>query len=193
MRYLRLSSIFLIVMFIQACANQLTVTTQPKRPPSFFVNLEQYAWHEKSGMHSQTDIDKRFHSTIMMAIDKELKAKGYSVDAVAPDYLVNFSITKGVRTKVHYRINYDGYDPSFKWNRRDGLTGPSSPDYSATGSNVEYIESETLIIDILHPGNNQLLWRSIARKDLDHEVSDERARNNIAESVRRALADFPAH
>ena len=58
-------------------------------------------------------------------------------------------------------------------------------------SDVQYYEEGTLIIDVIDPGENRLVWRGSATRVLDRAMTPERADEIVLEAVQKIFDRFP--
>ncbi|MGC4122942.1 MAG: DUF4136 domain-containing protein [Myxococcales bacterium] len=112
----------------------------------------------------------------------QLAAKGYQrVDSTAnPDFLVGWHSTTQQATKMEDVDSFYGYG----WGPYGGVLGPPAEEA------VPYTQG-TVIIDVVAPGNKQLLWRGDAQADLGSNPSPEDAANKIPEATKKILERFP--
>ena len=119
---------------------------------------------------------------IKNAVDKELTSKGFQKDADGnPDFNVMYYLT--VKEKVD--VSSSGY--GYPWGYGYGYGYRYGYGYGGIYT-FEYDEG-TLILDVIDPETNQLVWRGWyvdALKDGD-KINDEK----IALAVNHVLKDFP--
>ncbi len=63
--------------------------------------------------------------------------------------------------------------------------------YGWSGVDNRVYEEGTLVIDMVDPMTNNLIWRGTAMKTLEQNPSPERQTKNIADAVRAVLKNFP--
>jgi len=149
-----------------------------------FSSYSTYAWLNvptntvggsvKTARTKNTLLDKRIKS----AVDREMKAKGLTVDTESPDLLAAYHV--GVEDKVNvtdwgYRYSYDYW----------GWGGRNIDVY-------QYTEG-TLIVDLIDAQTKELVWRGAATATLDENPSPEKADARIQQAVEGILANYPPH
>ncbi len=186
---LRLSLFSLLLMFFFIGCSTVQVKTD-FNPGTDFSGLKTYRW---LGAQDDPGNDVRINSelvvkTVQIAVDNELMAKGFvKDDSGQPDFVVTWfgSIDKKIRSESmnHFYRPY-GYGTLYRdpyWN--------SQP---TTMNTVEY-EQGSLIIDVLDPGRQTLLWRGFGSSRLKQNQSTSQVTNNLNSAIRRILTDFPPH
>lgn len=189
MNILKFFTFAALILSIAGCNSAMEVKTQAKRPASFFTGLKTFTWHEDIDKYPSVGPQAKFHFKMKDLIENELTNKGYLENSTA-DFLVNYSISKGVSVNTSEYKNYSGYDPSFKWNKKEGLTRPSERKYESTSNDREFIEAGTLVIDLIHPKTNTLLWRSTAKKKIEEELTSLQAEQLLAKAVKEVLKNL---
>ncbi len=63
--------------------------------------------------------------------------------------------------------------------------------YGWSGLDTRVYEEGTLVIDMVDPMTNNLIWRGSAVKTLEQDPTPERQTENIANAVRAVLKNFP--
>ena len=107
-----------------------------------------------------------------MAIDNEMKAKGFTKVESSPDLLLN------VLASSKEKINID-----------NGYYGWGYGPYWGSSSRVYQYTSGTIIVDIIDDKNNRLIWQG-AGSGLN--VSDlERKAEDIPDAIAEIMAKFP--
>ena len=156
-----------------------TVDVQRDYDPEYsFSELKTYAWIEQtsgfqgpSGVGNQL-IDQRIHA----AVDRALGAKGYQKSTTDPDFLVAYHAA--AEEKLDVITTYDYYGYGYGW--RGAVPRTDIREYT----------QGTLIVDIVDPGQKQLVWRGIGTGVVRGGEPDEVSRR-IDEAVQQVLADFP--
>jgi hypothetical protein len=113
-------------------------------------------------------MDKRIRS----AVEGELLSKGYTRATGRPDFLIAYHV--GAENKVD--VDHYGY--------RYGSRGR----WRGHRVEVRRYKEGTLILDIVDPGMNQLVWRGTGSGNVYHPSDFER---KIVEAVREILEEFP--
>ena len=132
----------------------------------------------KKGTGGTTSLmDKR----VRAAVEKELRAKGFSMETKAdPDFLVTYYPIvqeRKVRSTVHVGWGW-GYRPF-----RGGI-GTSS-------TRVRKYQEGTIVIEIVDFKSNQMVWQGAAAGALTGLENPEDANEVVAKAVADILARFP--
>ncbi len=195
---------------VSGCAG-VSVSTDYDRSADF-VSMTTYDWladSEKFGSNmavdssaiSKTDDeqaapDKKvlktnaiMHDRIVNTVDLQLTLQGFVQQREDPDFLINYNITSEKKTDVRTYDNYGGYGPSWGWGFGYAHRGMAISTYSET--RVDEYQQGTLIIDIIDPKTNRLIWRGVGSKRLP-ETSDVNVMDKlIHEIVSSILQKFP--
>ena len=120
--------------------------------------------------------------------------KTYAWMPIRSDQLTNFELER-VTNAVEAGLQEKGFqragnaDFLLKVFAGKGLTLSSG--YGWSGMESRRFAEGTLIIDMVDPLSNRLLWRGTATKALDANPTPEQQTENIARAVRAVLANFP--
>lgn len=134
-----------------------------------FAGLKSYAWIEKQdnsiGMKRVRD-----------AVDAELKSRGFALTSSRPD----FQIAAHVGTQDRLRVVDWGYtyQPRGYW-------------HGGRDIDVYQYEEGTLVLDVIEPGQNALIWRGSGSKAVDSSWTPEERDEEVREAVKTLLAEFP--
>lgn len=145
-------------------------------PTTNFARLHTYSWvagdeaNQTLALYGLPFLDRK----IRAAVEDNLSAKGYvAVPAAQADFLMSYSILmsqEDVQTfSQFYRYKVEG--------GRENLSGAFADGF----------RQGTLVIDVLDPASQQLLWRGTAAAVADPEGKGDRA----PAAVRAILARFP--
>ena len=136
------------------------------RPGVDFTVYETYRWIE--GAPARTALA---HQRIVSAVENELAIKGLWRDAsdAEPDLLLSYYVAVTSEVVIDSPYRSDWYD--------EGTI------------HVYRIREGTLVLDVIDPAENELLWRGSVTRTL----TDNPRRNDatVAEAVRTLLARFP--
>ena len=173
-----------------ACST-LEVTTDYD-PAAVFEGMKRYAWlpepQKKTGdprIDDNTLLDKR----IRRAVDDVLALKGYTQSEANPDFLVGYHVSLDRRRSVQVLNDYYGYGPGWGYRygsayRPMGYVGPPE-------AYVYEYDEGTLILDIVKPGNRELMWRGAASDEVHFQKTPEEHEAQIREAVEAMLERFP--
>jgi hypothetical protein len=139
-----------------------------------FSTLKTYAWMERQRPEGE---DPRMDNTLLearvrAAVNRELSARGYpKVAAEDATFLVTYHVAREERFQLR-------------------STGGAGWGWGST-THVHQYEEGTLILDILSPDGNMLLWRGTATAHVNESASPSRREKQINEAVERILKRFP--
>lgn len=156
-------------------------------PEADFSNLKTYQFADRV---STADDDPRIFNDITVqrvrtALNYALQARGYElVTSGEPDFKVGWhgSIDKKMNMEtVHNDYNYN----------TTGWVSPHDPRAPQSKTYVNEWEEGTLIIDIIDPKKNELMWRGTGTALVDENVSAEKDQSNLNDAVVKILKAFP--
>ncbi len=133
-----------------------------------------------AGLHTYAWIDKQDNSLDMKrvreAVDATLRARGFQPTESRPD----FQVAAHVSTKDRLRVVDWGYTyhPRGYW-------------YGGRDVDVYQYEEGTLILDVIDPGQSELIWRGTASKTIDRGWTPLERDEEAREAVRALLEKFP--
>ncbi len=162
-----------------------------------FSSLKNYRWHEPNNFnHSSVQYlaDDITDQRIRTNVDQQLTKKGYHKLASGPvDFLVNYSVTVKDKASVRGYNSYNGYGSGFNYGGRVGTRGSGVSIGYSTGpsTTVNYYQQGTLVIDILDPKTDKLIWRGSANGRLPKEQNQQEREKMIKEAVSKILQRFP--
>ena len=149
-----------------------------------YGQLSTYAWYEAAELNAK--VDPLILNHITETIDEELSKKGFK-KSNNPDFLINFSVTASQVYDVSSYLTYSGYAPAFTWSRNG--YGFSKLEKQ---TQLDLFRKGSLVVDILDPIENILIWRGIAQKRLpDQPYNKEKRDQLIKEAVQQVLSNFP--
>ncbi len=146
-------------------------------PKARFRSTGSYSWMTIPGKlagdarSAKTTTARRMREVI----EEELGRKGYEHRGLG--YKVDFMV-------CYYAAVEKDLDAESAAKQR----GYTSQDLGGSG---QRFEKGTLVIDIVHPETNELMWRGIAEADIVVSVSEAEKLKRTSEAVRRILAKFP--
>lgn len=180
-----------MALVISACNSSMNIDTQKKRPQYFFDGLQTYNWHPEADTFPSVGPQAKFHTQAKSLIESELTQKGFTLSS-NPDFYVNYSIRKGGVVRISEYKTYAGYDPSFKWNKKEGMERPASREYNETAEEAVYVDAGMLVIDALHPKTDRLVWRASAKKKIDDYLTTLEAEKILKSAINKTMATFPS-
>jgi len=184
-------TIVLIVAALASLTGCSRIHVRTKHDESFnFGTLRVYQW-TAGGSRSVTDprIDRDFLDRQVRSVaDRELTAKGFSsTPGAEPDFLVSYHTVIQTRSDDSSANEPHGYTSGW-WGPGDD-TGPRPADAGPAGG-VEYQEG-TLVIGVLEPGSQRLLWRGSAKTEVFLSNSPDQRAARINRAVVKILDRFP--
>ena len=145
-----------------------------------FSKLKTFAWMQqpatavgdaRAAALNNSLFAKRLHDSV----NRQMQAKGYSVDTESPDFVIVYHT--GVQDKVN--VTNWGYTYGPYW----GPWGESI--------DVHQYAEGTLILDFIDANTKNLIWRGTAQKILADRPDPDKVEKNIDDVVARLLAKFP--
>jgi hypothetical protein len=137
-----------------------------------FKNLKTYDWMT---VPEKADIDILNVERVKRAVNAELKAKGLMMTSDNPDFLIAGPLVK--KEEVQVMNVGSGYVPA--WG------GPMSD-----GGTSEY-EEGSIIMDFVDAKSKKMIWRGVAKAEIDNADTPEKKEKLINEAVQEILKNFP--
>lgn len=162
-------------------------------PAADFAGLKTFAWlpePKARGGDPRIDHDSLLAKRIRATVAEELKAKGYSASTLdRADFALGYHVTVRSKTDVQVVNRYYEYGPG--WGGRYGYRYPD-PYRNATANTVVFeYDLGTLLIDIVLPGQRELIWRGSATDEVNFSAGREAQQQKIKQAVHKILAGFP--
>ena len=166
--------LFCLMASITACS---TIAVETRYEPSVdFSRFKTYNWmpeSEPSGNLQETIAAGRVGNLIVPAVERELAARGYEKEkrtGEKPDFFVAYRARAD--EKVVPRV----------------VTYSCSENICGQGINYERYREGTLVLDIIKPDSNQVVWRGKAVSVIGDPSKRQQA---IEAAVRKILKNFP--
>jgi len=194
--------VVLAFIVLNSCSNNITVTSDFNTNMDFST-YRSYRWHEgnefnlASRQYMASDLaDQRIRENV----DAQLLSKGIRMRENGPvNFLINYSVTTQDRIDVNTYNTYSGYGPGWTY-AGYGALGPYR--YSGVGVRYNYgvvgtetvvtqYSQGTLVLDIVEPLENKLVWRGIAEGKIKESMSQSERIEMVEEVIRRILDGFP--
>ena len=143
-----------------------------------FTNLKTYDWMpipEKAG------IDTLSIQRVKKAVNAELKAKGLMMTSDNPDFLIAEHL--GKKDKVQVTDWGYGYGLGDRYGGGD-YWGPR-------GVDTYQYEEGSLILDFVDAKSKKMIWRGVAKAQIDDTNTPEKSEKLINEAVQEILKKFP--
>jgi len=187
---------FITIAFITGCSS-LTLNTDYDKEIDF-SSFKTYRWHNNNEYNTASQqyfkVNNLMDQRIRTTIDKQLQTQGYtSENPEKVDFLVNYSVVIEDKTDIHTYNNYNGYYPGFRYGAGYGSYGRSMSMGYSSGSDVQITQYQqgTLIIDIINPETDQLMWRGAADGRLPKSARRKEKDKLVQQYVTKILSDFP--
>ena len=189
-------------LLLSSCSSDISVGTDFNTNVDFST-YRSYRWHEgnefnmRSLQYLASDLaDQRIRNSV----DSALQEKGIQRRENGPvDFLINYSVTTADRVEVDTYNTYGGYGPGWSYGGYSaigpyryagiGIGYPYGP--VTTETTVSQYSQGTLVLDIVTPSENLLVWRGIAEGKIDPTASQSERTALINEAVGRILDNFP--
>ncbi len=175
----RLLSTLTVLTFLAGCATAAKVNYQHD-PTANFSGLKTYSWASMEPLKTEdprvdpTKVDAR----IRQAIDSELAVKGYQKVNSGGDFQVLY------HAAVEHKIDTQRQD-----------IYADAGEFGRSWMGWEDVTTEfdvgSLVLDILDPKSEKLIWRSSANKTIDLEASEAEKDARVHGAVHDMLANFP--
>ena len=188
MKITKIALLLLPAVFISACSN--IRVEQDYNENTDFNKLKQYAWQsDKQPKTGDVRIDNSLlNNRIREAIDEELAGKNQrKVARGKADYLLAYHYT--IREKDQYDSSgvRTGIGIGVGSGHRGGYGGVQ---FGFGDRSREYDEGE-LTIDMLDPGNGQIIWRGVASRKIVNQSDPVERNKRVRETVSAILGKFP--
>jgi hypothetical protein len=162
-------------------------------PQAGFTGFVTYAW--LPGLRLSAE-DPRVDSALLEkrireAVSGELEAKGYQRKlAGTPSFYVSYEVSMQGKLDVHAVSRGYGFDPAW-----GGMyQGQSGRGAQGMAKDVKEADHGTLILDVIEPAENKLIWRGTVGTRVFPDTDTERRKiERINDAVKRLLARFPPH
>jgi hypothetical protein len=142
-----------------------------------FAALKTYGWWSIQGL---ADTDAQDLKQIRTLVDKDLQGKGLRMVEANPDFLVVVLLKKARQEGTsEVRKSWTGW-----W------FDQSAPVYWGGPAAWSY-EEGTMLIDLVRPKTNHMVWRGTAKTDLKKVKTAEERTAFIEKAVRMIMAKFP--
>jgi hypothetical protein len=142
-----------------------------------FTGLKTYDWLP---VPDKADIESLDITRIKTAVNAELQAKGLIMTSDNPDLLIAEHLGKKDKVKVrdwgYDYVPYGGY-----WGGYRGSGGVSVYEY----------EEGSLILDFVDAESKKMIWRGVAKAEVDDQATPDKKEKLIKEAVQKILENFP--
>jgi hypothetical protein len=188
----------LAVLLLSGCASYRVYMDYD--PEASFDRLERFAWADETtptGISPQgqtVSVSPILGKRIQKLVKDELEARGFEpVAKQEADFLVAYQVAIVDRIQVETFSDSFGFGYGWSWPYgyygRYRHHGGFYPSYTRTY--VREYQDGTLIIDLLLPHENQLIWRSWTTGAIEPGVRPVKRDERLAEVINRMLQQFP--
>jgi len=182
--------VFVLATALAGCSSmEISYDYDPKAD---FAGLKTYDWIDKPQkltgdprIDGNTILETRIHE----AVNSGLAARGFRKVTSDPDFLVGYHVSLDKRRSVQTLNSYYGYGPG--WGYGYGASYRPGVWAGAPETYVYEYEEGTLIVDIVDPRNNELIWRGSAQDEVHFKSTPEKDQAQLNEAVHKMLEKFP--
>lgn len=177
----------LLLAGIFASCSTVKITTDYDRTVDFtqLKTFEYYGW----AAESDKIINQLEKQRIEAAFADEFSKRGIKHVESGGDMIVTLYIMTQEKTQYNATTTGMGYGGYYGWGPGWGW-GPGMGMNMSTTTVSEYNYTVgTLVIDIYHPGDEKLIWESIATKTVDD--NPQTREKNIPKTIAKIMAPYP--
>ena len=142
-----------------------------------FAGIKTYDWLP---VPDKADIDSLDVARVKAAVNAQMQTKGLSMTSDNPDIFIAEHL--GTKNKINVRdwgygySSYGGY-----WGGHWGSGGVSVYEY----------EEGSLILDFVEAKSKKMIWRGVAKAELDDQATPQEREKLVREAVQKILENFP--
>jgi hypothetical protein len=181
MYFLRFGAMLILGLSLAGCS-AFTINTDYD-PGASFLELRTYDW---APAETEAPKDPRVENDLLEArvhdaVDAELSARGYSqvAEGEAADFWVTYHA--GVEAKIDVTTIQQAYPYYRGYSRWGG--------YSETY--VRNYDEGTLILDVIDPETDRLIWRGSAQAQVNDRSTPEKREKRVRDAAAAILDRFP--
>jgi hypothetical protein len=181
---------FASMLLLVACSN-FTVDSD-YTPGTDFESFKSYSWYSAT-LRDPKSLDflggDIFDKRVRYNIDQQLQAKGFVLKSDgAVDFKVNYDVLTEDRQDIRTYNTYSGMAPGFGYY---GAYGYGGMGMGTSQTQVVNYKQGQLIIDIILPENEILVWRGTAEGRIPKNEKPEQREKGTQELIAKILANFP--
>lgn len=174
--------LLLVALMALGCAPSIRVNSDFD-PTTDFATFSSWSWVvDAPAMPDGANTLTR--DRIGSAIERTLAAKGYRQDATNPSFRVGFAVS--TQDNVRVRTQPTTVHTTTWRGTRGRYMG-----WSGSTVDVQQFTEGTLIIDVVQPDGERLIWRGTGTTRLSEQRTPEQRIALINDAVSRILAQFP--
>ena len=177
-RRVRAAATGIVAILVGACGSTLQVSSHPM-PDVAYAELETWDWYPSAslGVHDSRVDTSEVSEIVRQSITRELAARGYRRDSIAPDFLVDYH---GKLEQKRVELVVRPYCP-----------GDPEPPLSHREPYCREYEEGMLAIHLLDARGKRIIWSCEARDEVDFTLSAVERRRRVEEAVHQILERFP--
>ncbi len=178
--------LLLISMFwIISCQPGINVQSSYDRSTDF-DEYNTFAWYPaEAASNLRTGYDPEIDRRVKTAVEAELIKKGMLPDAESPNILIAYDIALGNDHQAPDTVSPAfGYGYSYWYGYRFNYDVSSIPDYKT----ISQYPKGTLVIDLVNPKTNKLVWRGVTQAEIELDHTDESA---IRGAINKIFLQYP--
>lgn len=183
----RLSFLLVLLSGINSCIPSIQATSEFDRG-TLFQAYRTFAWLEPEAAGTSanpTAYEPLLDRRVKDAVASELVKKGLMPDANDPDMLIAYDVAVAQDSNSpDTKTAAPGYGYSYWYGYRYNYITANFPGYKP----VDAYPAGTLIIDLIDAGTNELVWRGIAKGEINAGQTEEK---KIRRSIAGILAQYP--
>ncbi len=182
--------LFGIILLLQLTGCSTVQVQSDYDPKADFASLKSFAWlpepQKKTG-DPRIDNNSLLAKRIRAAVENELVTKGFQqTELDQADFALGYHVILTKQTDVQVVNRYYNYGPG--WGSRYGSRYPG---YGRPQAYVFEFDMGTLIVDVVKPGQRELIWRGTATDEVNFSASREAKDEKIRNAVHEMFAGFP--
>jgi len=144
------------------------------------VNFESLKTYDWMPVPEKAAIDSLVVNRVKNSVNAELQAKGLTMTSNNPDFFIAEHLGKKDKVKVtNWGYGYGSYG-----RYRGGYWGPQ-------GVDTYQYEEGSLILDFVDAKSKKMIWRGVAKAQIDDTNTPEKSEKLIDEAVQEILKNFP--
>lgn len=178
------------MLFIAACSS-FSVDSD-YTPETDFDSFKTYNWYSTS-LRDPASLEilggDIFDKRVRHNIDTTLQAKGFVFKPEGDvDFRVNYDVLTEDRQDIRTYNTYGGVAPGWGYS---GAYGYGGMGMGSSSTQVVNYKQGQLIIDIVLPENDVLVWRGTAEGRIPKNESPEKREKGTRELITKILSNFP--
>jgi hypothetical protein len=176
--------IVVIVAGVVTGCSGITVSQDYDKETDFSA-LKTYSWKmdPDAKQEDQPEMSPLVATRVRNAIEKELGARGISLDETAPDFLIDYNL------KVESKISSSNVGTTIGFGT--GGYGHIGGVVISTAPDIRQYDEGTLFIDFYTADDVRLVWRGISSQVIDKHDKPDRVTEQINLNVQKILEQFP--